>query len=267
MNPDTAQAKELAELALHVAREAAQLASQGFRSRSTVVSRKGAIDLVTEYDTRGEALIVERLTKHAPEIPIVGEEGGGQAGAELTFYVDPIDGTTNFAHGHPFWCVSIGIADAQGRSIGGAVVAPALHTEWMAWAGGPCLRNGEACQVSGIDEIDGALLATGFPYDRRTSPQNNFAEFIAMKKRAQGIRRGGSAALDLCFVADGTFEGYWERKLKPWDVAAAACCVTSAGGRITDFADNPLDVRHGNVIASNGLIHDELVRSLAEVAG
>jgi len=264
MKPDSRQAKELAELALRIAREGADLCKQGFRSRGTLVSRKGAIDLVTEYDTRGEALIVERLTKEAPEIPIVGEEGGGQAG-ELTFYVDPIDGTTNFAHGHPFWCVSIGIVDANGRSVGGAVVAPALHTEWVGWIGGPCLRNGEACQVSGIDEIDGSLLATGFPYDRRTSPQNNFAEFVALKKRAQGVRRCGSAALDLCLIADGTYDGYWERKLKPWDVAAAACFVESAGGRITDFDGNPLDVRQGNVLASNGRIHDELVRSLASV--
>ena len=135
----------------------------------------------------------------------------------------------------------------------------------MGWIGGPCLRNGEACQVSGTDEIERSLLATGFPYDRRTSEQNNFAEFFALKKRAQGVRRCGSAALDLCLVADGTYDGYWERKLKPWDVAAAACFVTSAGGRITDFEGRPLDVRHGNVLATNGRIHDDLVRSLASV--
>lgn len=265
-NASLKDAKELADIALRIAREGADLAKEGYRSPKEV-HRKGAIDLVTEYDTRGEELIVERLSREVPGIPIVGEEGGGQAGAELTFYVDPIDGTTNFAHGHPFWCVSIGILDSAGLPIAGAVVAPALHVEWTAFRGGPALRNGEPCHVSKASKIEDSLLSTGFPYDRRTSPDNNFAQFFALKKRAQGVRRCGSAALDLCLVADGTYDGYWERKLKPWDLAAGACFVVSAGGRISDMQGGPVDIRQGHVVATNGLIHDELIGYLGEVGG
>lgn len=259
------ETSELAEIVLNVAREAAVLASEGFRAPKEV-HRKGAIDLVTEYDTRGEALIVDRLSKEVPHIPIVGEEGGGSAGSGLTFYVDPIDGTTNYAHGHPFWCVSIGILDSQGAPVVGAVVAPALHTEWVGSRGNPALRNGEPCRVSGAAKIADSLLATGFPYDRRTSPDNNFAQFIALKKRAQGVRRCGSAALDLCLVADGTYDGYWERKLKPWDLAAGACFVVSAGGRISNMEGGPVDIREGHVVATNGRIHDELIAELGRVS-
>lgn len=258
------EAAELARVALRIAREGAALAAQGFRAPKQV-SRKGAIDLVTEYDTRGEALIVERLSREVPGIPVVGEESGGQAGVDLTFYVDPIDGTTNYAHGHPFWCVSIGLVDKDGFPIAGAVVAPALHLEWTGYRGGPALRNGEACHVSTADSLSDSLLATGFPYDRRTSPENNFAQFIAAKKRAQGVRRCGSAALDLCLVAEGTYDGYWERKLKPWDFAAGASFVVSAGGRIANIDGGPADVRTGNIIATNGLIHDELLALLTKI--
>lgn len=263
--PSPKEANELAEIALDVAREAAVLASEGFRAPKEV-HRKGAIDLVTEYDTRGEALIIDRLSKMVPHIPIVGEEGGGDPGASLTFYVDPIDGTTNYAHGHPFWCVSIGILDGQGAPVVGAVVAPALHVEWVGSIGNPSLRNGELCHVSKASKVEDSLLSTGFPYDRRTSPDNNFAQFLALKKRAQGVRRCGSAALDLCLVADGTYDGYWERKLKPWDLAAGACFVLGAGGRISNMEGGPVDIRDGHVVATNGLIHDELIGYLSRAA-
>lgn len=264
MKPSPAEVAELADIALVVAREGAELAKKGFRAPKRV-SHKGAIDLVTEYDTAVEALILDRLAEEAGHVPIVAEEGGGNEGKGLTFYVDPIDGTTNYAHGHPFWCVSIGVVDANGFPLAGAVVAPALHLEWTAFAGGPSRRNGEACRVSSVDDISEALLATGFPYDRRTSPDNNFAEFVAAKKRAQGVRRCGSAALDLCLVADGTYDGYWESKLKPWDFAAGAALVVSAGGVICDRSGGPADVRRGNLIATNGKIHDALFDLLARV--
>lgn len=262
-NPTPKEAAELAQIALRVAREAGEFCNQGYRAPKEVI-HKGAIDLVTEYDTKGEALIIDRLSKEAPGIPIVGEEGGGEAG-ELTFYVDPIDGTTNYAHGHPFWCVSIGVLDKTGAPIAGAVVAPALHTEWVASIGSKALRNGEICEVSRAPTIEESLLTTGFPYDRHTSRDNNFAHFIALKKRAHGVRRGGSAALDICFVADGTYEGYWERKLKAWDIAAAAAVLESAGGKITDFDGARLDPRDGNVVVTNGLIHDDLLATLKAV--
>jgi myo-inositol-1(or 4)-monophosphatase len=175
--------------------------------------------------------------------------------------VDPIDGTTNYAHGHPFWCVSIGLVAAEGPALG-VVVAPALQLEWVA-DGTRSTRNGEGCRVSEQSELSQSLLATGFPYDRQTSSENNFAAFVHFKKITQGIRRCGSAAIDLCFVADGTYDGYWERKLKPWDMAAGIAMVRASGGRATAFDGGPLDVVSGYAIASNGKIHDAIVAELA----
>lgn len=258
---DAKQASELADLALRIARDAANLALRGYRHPKRV-SRKGAIDLVTEYDTASEALIVARLREAMPGVPIVAEEGGGTSGADLTFYVDPIDGTTNYAHGHPFWCVSIGVLDGARQPVAGAIVAPSIDTWWQGSRGAPTVRNGEACRVSTTAALEDALLATGFPYDRKTSAMNNFDAFVEMKKRALGVRRCGSAAIDLAMVADGTYDGYWELKLKPWDVAAGACLVLGAGGRLSGVDGSAVDLPSGNVVATNGAIHDELVAVL-----
>jgi len=258
-----AETSAYAALALRIAQEAGALAARGYRHPKRV-THKGAIDLVTEFDIATEELIRARLAIEAPDVAIVAEEGGGTAGADLTFYVDPIDGTTNFVHGHPFWCVSIGLVE-RGVCVAGAVVAPSLGTWWMGAEGSPAVRNGEECRVSEAATLEDALLATGFPYDRKTSPNNNFDAFVALKKRAQGVRRCGSAALDLCLVADGTYDGYWERKLKPWDLAAGASLVKSAGGKVTDITGGPADVRTGDLIATNGRLHDALVAALASV--
>lgn len=265
LDPDTLA--ELSQLALDVATEAGGLASLGFRQPKEV-RYKGEIDLVTEFDTRAEALIVDRLQRRTPEIAIVGEEGGGAAGA-LTWYVDPIDGTTNYAHGHPFWCVSIGLVERvrhEARPVAGAVVAPALGISWRGTSS-LAFRNGEPCCVSATAELEKAFLASGFPYDRKTSPENNFATFVALKKRAQGIRRCGSAALDLCLVADGTYDGYWERKLKPWDLAAGAALVLGGGGMLTDFTGSPPDIATGYLVATNGPLHPQLLQAIAESEG
>jgi myo-inositol-1(or 4)-monophosphatase len=250
-------------LALRVAQEAGALAARGFR-RPMRVTHKGSIDLVTEFDHASERLIRERLAAEAPETAVVAEEGGGTIGSELTWFADPIDGTTNYVHGHPFWCVSIGLM-AHGVCVAGAVVAPALDTWWMGALGATSLRNGEECRVSEVAVLDDALLATGFPYDRKTSPDNNFNAFIELKKQAQGVRRCGSAALDLCFVADGTYDGYWERKLRPWDLVAGSCVVNGAGGNITDLRGGPPDVSQGNLVVTNGHLHGALLAALAPV--
>lgn len=257
------EARAFADLALSIAREAGAVAARGFRQPKRV-TKKGVIDLVTEFDTASEALIRERLTQGAPGTAVVAEEGGGSADAELTWYADPIDGTTNFVHGHPFWCVSIGLIE-RGACVAGAVVAPALGLTWQGAAGVKTLRNGEPCAVSDETLLEDSLLATGFPYDRKTSPENNFDAFVALKKRTQGVRRCGSAALDLCLVADGTYDGYWERKLKPWDLAAGVCLVLGAGGMVTDLQGGPPDPRTGNILATNGAIHDQLVATLRAV--
>lgn len=253
------EAKRLADIATDVAHAGAALAMTGFRS-GTRFDRKQGTELVTQFDFEVEALVRSQLQVRSPDTQIVAEEGGGTVG-EKVWYVDPIDGTTNFAHGHPFWAVSIGLV-VRGRPIVGVVVAPALSITWAGWMGGPALRNGEPCHVSSIRALADALLATGFPYDRQTSPDNNLDAFGALQKKAVGIRRCGSAAIDLCLVSDGTYDGYWEKKLRPWDIAAGLAIVHAAGGTTTSMDGAPPVLADGNVVASNGLVHDALVREL-----
>jgi myo-inositol-1(or 4)-monophosphatase len=263
MTPE--EAERLARLAQHVAREAGSTALAGYR-KGVKIERKQATELVTQYDFESERVIRERLASIGPPIPLVAEEAGGTFVGDRVWYADPIDGTTNFAHGHPFWAVSIGLV-VGGVPVLGTVVAPALGIEWLGWRGGPALRNGEPCRVSDTGELRDSLLATGFPYDRQTSPDNNLDAFGAMQKRAVGIRRCGSAAIDLCLVADGTYDGYWEKKLRPWDIAAGIALVYSAGGRATSFVGGPPDLLQGHVIASNGRIHEALFDALRDASG
>ena len=259
--------ESLSKAALGAARAAAALVERGWRKRPEVASKRAPVDLVTQFDRESESLLREALSRATP-FPVVGEEEGGEralgAGA-ATWYVDPLDGTTNFVHGHPFWCVSVGLLSGT-EPVLGVVVAPSLRIEWTGIPGVGARRNGEACHVSETSRLDKALLATGFPFDRHTSPDNNFDAFVAIKKKCQAVRRCGSAAIDMCFVADGTYDGYWEKKLGPWDVAGGSAIVQAAGGRLSDYAGNPVDVTKGNVVATNGHVHDELVRALADVA-
>lgn len=255
-------------------RDAGDFARRGYR-KHPVVEHKGAVDLVTAYDRDSEKMLRALLAPLG--FTVVGEEGGGEWDRSApAFFVDPIDGTTNFAHGHPFWCVSVGLVLPSGESVLGVVRAPALGTEHYALLddeGGMLSRRATAdgeedCKVSGLARFEESLLATGFPYDRKTSPDNNFDSFVAIKKKCQAVRRCGSAALDLCLVADGTYEGYWERKLRPWDIAAGIAIVRGAGGRISTFdanampACNPLET----IVATNGRIHDALLAELGKAS-
>lgn len=265
-------------VARSAAREAAALVRPAFR-RHPAVEHKGAVDLVTQFDRDSEALLRARLGAALP-FDIVGEEEGGSwSCAAPAFFIDPIDGTTNFVHGHPFWCVSVGLVVA-GQPTLGVVVAPVLGIEWYGYVaeGGErkALRHdnpsvgvvegvGEPCVVSAMDRFEDSLLATGFPYDRRTSSENNFDAFVAIKKRCQAVRRCGSAALDLCLVADGTYEGYWERKLRPWDIAGGIAIVRGAGGRVSEFEGGLDCINSGHVVATNGHIHEALLEELARV--
>jgi myo-inositol-1(or 4)-monophosphatase len=252
--------KELAEIALRVAREAGALALSGFR-REMNVEDKAQADLVTEFDLSSERLIRDRLAELCPDIAVVGEEEGGRGEGARVFYCDPIDGTINFAHGHPVWAVSIGVMEGE-TPLAGAVVAPALGLEWVAWRGGPARRNGETCRVSTTSAIDHALIATGFPRDRSREPDNNFASFQAVKKACLGVRRCGAAAIDLCWVADGSYDAYWERKLNPWDLSAGAAIVLAAGGRLTHLQGGAPRLSEGNIVATNGVLHDPLLKLL-----
>jgi myo-inositol-1(or 4)-monophosphatase len=267
---------DFAEIALLVAEEAAALVSAGFRSRPAI-TKKGRHDLVTEYDRASEQLLVQRLGALAPGLPVVGEEQTSARDIEgrrgLVWYVDPIDGTTNFVHGHPFWCVAVGLMEND-RPIAGAVVAPMIGVRWTGWvspagAGGeaPALpgaafRNGEPCAVSEAAHLGESLVATGFPPVRDRAPENNFDSFMAVKRKAQAVRRCGSAAMDLTLVADGTYEGYWERSLHAWDMVAASAVLLGAGGTITSFDGGAPSYHAGYIVATNGRIHAELLATI-----
>lgn len=254
---------ELSAVALDVAREAALLASQGYRTRP-IASEKAARDLVTEFDLASEQLIRERLAKATPSIPVVAEEAGGHAG-ERTWYCDPLDGTMNFVHGHPYWSVSIGLYEAGVPSVG-AVVAPILGLAWTGYRGGVSRRAGEPCAVSATEDVGAALLATGFPLVRDREPDSNLGTFVEVMQHVQGVRRCGSAAIDLCMVADGTYDGFWERRLNAWDLCAGACIVLGAGGRMTSLDGTAADIRRGHVLATNGLIHTAMLDILKKHA-
>jgi myo-inositol-1(or 4)-monophosphatase len=254
---------------LAAARAAAEAASELLQgARPADVRAKGnPRDLVTEWDLRSEEVIRRVLAERTPGIAVLGEEGGEGGGAGggaggLRWLVDPIDGTVNFAHGLPIWAVSIACEDA-GQVAAGVVAAPALGWWFEASRGGGARDgSGAPIAVSSIARLDHALLTTGFPYDRATRPDNNFAEWEHLQRRAGACRRLGAAALDLCLVARGAMDGYWERHLKPWDVAAGALIVTEAGGIVTDWTGGRFDLHEGAVVATNGAIHEELIAEL-----
>jgi myo-inositol-1(or 4)-monophosphatase len=250
-------------IARDAAREAGALLSD---ARPEEIRSKGTPhDLVTEWDVRSEEVIRDVLA--ATNLPILGEEGGESGAAnELRWLVDPIDGTVNFAHGLPIWSISIALERRGGEILCGVVSAPALGWWFEAAAGGGARdEHGAALAVSVQPRLDRALLSTGFPYDLATSPLNNLAEWEHMQRAAGACRRLGCASLDLCLVARGWLDGYWERRLKPWDVAAGALIVTEAGGTVTNTTGGPFDSHAGEVIASNGAIHKELVTELGRI--
>ena len=241
---------------LRIAREAGDIVMQGYR-RAITVTKKGAIDLVTEFDLASQAHIVAQLSRAYPKLRVVGEEGQrveGRTDGVLECFVDPIDGTTNFAHGHPFFCVSLGLC-LSGVPLAGVVLAPALGLTWAGSVGVGTTRNAEPCRVSGGDQLRDALCATGFGYQVVGAEDDNLREFGLVQKRVRGVRRCGAAAIDLALVADGTYDAYWEFMLQPWDMAAGCALVLAAGGRATALDEGPLDVRTGACLASNGLVH------------
>ncbi|MDB4968680.1 MAG: inositol monophosphatase [Myxococcales bacterium] len=260
-------------VARRVAAEAGAILRAGAGRAHSSDAKRTSVDLVTEYDRRSEAHVVAQLRAAFPDDEVVAEEGGGQAGASGRHWlVDPLDGTTNFAHGLPFFCVSIGLEDGSGP-LAGVVEAPALGWHFYAARGQGAflVEEGRTLEprrlaVSDTPALEQSLLATGFPYDTATSARNNLREWTALYPRTQGLRRVGAAALDLCFVAAGWMDGYWELKIKPWDVAAGALLVTEAGGRVTGYRGQPYASDAGEILATNGRLHDALAAALAETA-
>jgi len=259
---------EVRRTAIEIAREAGKILVEGWGTRPAIGFKSEDINLVTEYDRRSEALVVERLAKAFPDDRIVAEEGttvAGEGSGGRVWYVDPLDGTTNFAHGLPFFSVSLGLTENR-RPLLGVVKAPVLGWTFAGTTtGGGSTLNGKPIAPSRTEQLAGALLVTGFPY-QRNPVQNNIAEWTAFTAAAQGTRRLGSAALDLCYVACGWLDGYWERALHAWDLVGGSAIVIGAGGKATDLDGRPFDGETGRVLASNGPLHDQMMRVLEGVA-
>ena len=222
---------------------------------------KGDVDLVTKVDRLSEEAIVSIISRAYPDHRILAEEGTNQGGASnYRWIIDPLDGTTNYAHSFPCFAVSIGL-EAAGEMAVGVVYDPVRDECFTAMEGGGAYLNGKAIHVSRVDKLNSALLATGFPYDRRQHPDDYLGLFRKFMMKAQEIRRPGSASIDLCYLASGRIDGFWECKLKPWDVAAASVIVREAGGHITDFKGNKFSILGNETLASNSRIHDEMVEA------
>ncbi len=220
---------------------------------------KGAVNLVTEVDLASERLIVETIQAAFPEHAFFTEEGTGSAplDAPALWVIDPLDGTTNYAHGYPMFCVSIAFL-REGEPEFGVVYQPVLDELFIAERGVGAFLNGERLRVSQHAVLHSALLATGFPYDRERR-REALAAFARFTLTARAVRRDGSAALNLAYVAAGRFDGFWEQELSPWDTAAGILLVTEAGGRVTDYDGQPYRLTQGTCVASNGLIHDAML--------
>lgn len=229
--------------------------------RPKQIDYKGAIDLVTSIDRASERIIVEILQSNFPDHSILAEEETDRRGSQSAYLwvVDPLDGTTNFAHSYPQFCISIALQH-QREVVVGLVYDPIRDECFRALQGQGATLNDHPITTSAIGELDKALLATGFPYDQRSNPDFYLSFFKAFMTRSQGIRRNGAAALDLCYVACGRLDGFWELKLKPWDTAAGALIVKEAGGKLSDFSGNEFTIGGDQTLASNGLIHEEMVR-------
>ena len=251
--------------AVQTAREAGKILADKF-GRALQVSNKGDIDLVTEADLAAERLIVERIRSYHPRHRILTEESGDVAEAagvrhegqgEWKWIIDPLDGTTNYAHGYPVFCVSIAL-EHEGRVVVGVVYDPTRDELFAAERGEGATLNGRRVRVSGTDELNRALICTGFPYDVRTRTDfaRHFRDFIM---KAQSVRRDGAAALDLAYVAAGRFDGFYEEDLRPWDVAAGVLLVEEAGGRVTHYDGSPFHIYQPPIAASNGLVHDAML--------
>ena len=253
--------KNYLEAAIEIAQEAGGILREEF-DRPPSIRYKGDADLVTQADKRSERCIVERLNKYFPDHGIVAEEGTGRdTTSEFRWHVDPLDGTTNFAHKYPCFSVSMGLAQGD-QIIAGVVFNPYYNELYAAARGQGATLNGKPIHVSRVDTLAASLLCTGFPAHKRVASPN-IHYYWDFTLRSHGVRRDGSAALDLAAVAAGRFEAFWEFGLNKWDVAAGILLIEESGGKVTDFAGQPYQLGGPMILATNGLIHDE-TRQVAE---
>lgn len=245
-----------------LAREAGALLMSFFGKVS--IEYKGDVDLVTQADRASEKMIVERIRKQWPEHDLIGEEGSRrETGSDFRWYIDPLDGTTNFAHGFPVFCVSMAL-EYKGERIAGVIFDPTRNEMFAAEKGSGALLNGKPARVSATPRLKESLVATGFPsHKRHKNPNINFYHQITL--RSHGVRRAGSAALDLCYLSCGRFDAYWEFNLNSWDTAAGVLLVEEAGGKVTNFTGGPFHIDSREVLGSNTLLHDELLREFQAI--
>ena len=254
--------------AIQTARDAGAILAD--RLGRALVTNKGDINLVTEADLASEELIIERIKSHYPRHAILAEESGASEGSESgsgksewKWIIDPLDGTTNYAHGYPCFCVSIALERAGAIEVA-VIYDPTRDEMFAAERGQGATLNNRRIGVSEVEDLNRAMLCTGFPYNVRERP--NFArDFTNFTMAAQAVRRDGSAAIDLAYIACGRFDGFWEDGLNPWDVAAGVLLIEEAGGLVTDFTGGALDIYTPKVLASNGLIHNSMRRVLRPV--
>ncbi|MFQ5897527.1 MAG: inositol monophosphatase family protein [Candidatus Methylomirabilia bacterium] len=253
------------DLAIEAATRAGHLLRAEWGKRHRVTFKGSPTNLVTEMDRRAEAVIIEAIQAAFPTHSILSEERGRVGPASSSrWIIDPLDGTTNYSHGFPAYAVSIAL-EVDGEVVLGVVYDPNLEECFVAQRGQGTFLNGERLHVSETQTLDESLLATGFPYNIREANDNNLSEYAAFSLRCQGVRRTGSAVLYLSYVAAGRLDGYWELRVGPWDVAAGALMVEEAGGRVTDLAGTRLDLANPRIVASNTLIHEEMLAVLKEV--
>ncbi|MBI1848629.1 MAG: inositol monophosphatase [Candidatus Rokubacteria bacterium] len=252
-------------VAIDAARSAGRLLLSQLVGARRIDYKTSPTNLVTEMDRRAEALILDALARAFPDDAVLAEESGPRAGTSgRRWLVDPLDGTTNYAHGVPVFGVSIALETA-GRAVLGVIYDPSLDELYVAERGGGAWLGDQRLAVSRTETLNESLLTTGFPYDIRTNDDNNLREYAVFSRRARAVRRIGSAVIDLAWVAAGRYDAYWELTLGPWDVAGGGLLVEEAGGRVTGIHGEPLDLDRPTLIASNGRIHDAILATLKEI--
>jgi myo-inositol-1(or 4)-monophosphatase len=250
------------ETAIDLSRAAGDVLNY-YASREKLVEFKGQANLVTVADKKSEELIIGGILARYPQHSILAEESGStQPGARVQWIIDPLDGTTNFAHGYPFYCVSIAVEE-NGEVVCGAVYDPVRDEMYSAARGSGAYCNGERLRVSDVGRLSEALLITGFPYNFRERLETVISQFRRFLVASQAVRRGGAAALDLCYVAAGRLDGFWELYLQPWDTAAGRVILEEAGGRLSDFKGSRFSIYMKEIVASNNLLHQEMLDVLA----
>ncbi len=259
---DQQSLERLLAAAIEIAEQAGELVMARFHDAHCELQKGSAHNLVTEVDQASEELIVSELRRRFPDHGVVAEEAHVLPGDALTWYVDPLDGTNNFAHGYPVFAVNLALAQGETVLVG-VTYDPTRRELFSALRHGGARLNGEPIRVSTREQLEESLVATGFPYDKATNPDNNLVELAAIMPRVRGIRRGGSAALDMAYVACGRLDGYWERSMNAWDVASGLLLVPEAGGLVTDYDGRAPSLTGGRHVATNGRLHPRLLERLA----